>query len=86
MDISNLFFIFAQNNIKMQRYPKDPDLAGIYVKRCKCGARPSIDRIPLGQDIWWIGCNCGRIGESSIDKQEAIDNWNNNKLSQYAEN
>lgn len=62
---------------------KDPELRGIYVKRCKCGARPYFDRI----DPWllsrgcWIQCPCGRTGESGSTKQEAIDNWNNNFMS-----
>ena len=64
----------------MDRYYKDPDLTGIYVKRCKCGARPDLDRCPAYITTWWIGCSCGRTGESDIDKQVAIDNWNNNKL------
>lgn len=61
-------------------YPKDPALKGIYAKRCKCGARPYLDRTACGQPVYWISCNCGKTSESSLDKQEAIDNWNNNKL------
>jgi len=61
-------------------YWKDPDLTGIYVKRCKCGARPYLDRCASGLTTWWIACNCGRTGISEIDKDEAISNWNNNKL------
>ena len=64
----------------MERYYKDPDLKGIYVKRCKCGARPHLDRTPIHVNIWWIGCNCGRKGKSDIIKQKAIDNWNNDEL------
>ena len=62
----------------MNRYYKDPELEGIYVKRCKCGARPYYDRIdPLIPSYGcWIACNCGRIGKSGSSKQEAIDNWN----------
>jgi hypothetical protein len=63
-----------------ERYYKDPELKGIYVKRCKCGARPYIDRIAIVPTPWWIQCNCGRTGESDTDKQVAIDNWNNDKL------
>jgi len=62
------------------RYPKDPALKGIYVKRCKCGARPYYDRIAIVPQPQWIACNCGRIGKNSIDKQEAINNWNKDIL------
>ena len=62
------------------RYYKDPMLEGIYVKRCKCGARPYYDRCPGGGITYWIGCECGRTGESDIDFNVAIDNWNNDKL------
>ena len=58
-------------------YWKDPVLKGLYVKRCKCGARPSHDRIAIGNPPQWIGCACGRTGKSSTDLQKAIDNWNN---------
>ena len=64
----------------MEKYPKDKELKGIYVKRCKCGARPYLDRIVIYPTPFWIACNCGRIGESDTDKQEAINNWNNDKL------
>lgn len=63
-----------------EKYHKDPELKGIYVKRCKCGTRPYIDRIAIVPTPWWIKCECGRTGKSDIDKQKAIDNWNNNKL------
>ena len=65
---------------EMERYPKDEALTGIYVKRCKCGARPYLDRIAIYPTPWWIACNCGRIGKSDIDKDIAIENWNNDKL------
>jgi len=64
----------------MKNYPKDPDLKGIYVKRCKCGARPYYDRIAIVPMPQWIQCNCGRIGKSDFDKQVAINNWNSDKL------
>lgn len=63
-----------------ETYYKDPNLTGIYVKRCKCGARPYYDRISINPMPQWIKCNCGRTGKSDLDKQTAIDNWNNNKL------
>jgi hypothetical protein len=63
----------------MNSYPKDIALEGIYVMRCKCGARPYHDRIATYPTPQWIKCNsCGRTGESDCDKQTAIDNWNNN--------
>lgn len=65
----------------MDKYPKDPELKGIYVKRCKCGARPYYDRVMTYPISHWIACNCGRTGISDIDKDVAIDNWNKNKLS-----
>lgn len=66
----------------MERYPKDPELEGIYVKRCKCGARPYYDRIdPYASWMGcWIECRCGKVGESGSSKQEAVDNWNNDKM------
>ena len=65
----------------IKEYYKDPDLKGVYVKRCKCGARPYLDRIPLGTfTVWWIACNCGSTGKGDKSKQTAIDNWNNDKL------
>lgn len=64
----------------MERYVKDPELKGIYVKRCKCGARPCHDRCPAAPTTHWIACQCGRTGESDVSKQVAIDNWNNDKL------
>jgi len=60
-----------------ERYYKDPVLKGIYVKRCKCGARPNHDRVASAQPSHWIACSCGRTGKSSLNFQEAIDNWNN---------
>ena len=59
---------------------KDPNLKGLYVKRCKCGARPYFDRISAPPFPKWIACNCGKTGRSDVDKQKAIDNWNNNIL------
>ena len=69
----------------IERYDKDPELKGIYVKRCKCGARPYYDRIAIYPTPQWIACNCGRIGMSNTNKDVAIENWNNDKLeySQY---
>jgi len=67
----------------METYWKDPELKGMYVKRCKCGARPYHDRIAIYPPPQWIGCNCGRTAEASLDKQEAIDNWNNDILSHF---
>ena len=64
----------------MERYYKDPEIRGIYVKRCKCGARPYFDRIAATPFPKWIACNCGRKSESDLNKQAAINNWNNDKL------
>ena len=64
----------------MSSYYKDLDLEGIYVKRCKCGARPYLDRIAIYPTPYWIKCNCDRTGKSDLDKQKAIDNWNNDVL------
>lgn len=64
----------------METYPKDPNLKGIYVKRCKCGARPFYDRIMIGMIPKWIKCNCGRTGKSDIDFDTAVDNWNKDNL------
>lgn len=64
----------------MERYPKDPELKGLYVKRCKCGARPFYDRIAVYPTPKWIKCQCGRTGKSDISKEIAINNWNNNIL------
>ena len=61
-------------------FDKDPNLEGIYVKRCKCGARPYLDRVASAGGGQWIACNCGAIGESGITKEEAIDNWNNGNI------
>lgn len=65
---------------EIKSYPKDPELKGLYVKRCKCGARPYYDRVASGSGGKWIACNCGKTGKSALTKQEAIDNWNNDKL------
>lgn len=59
---------------------KDPELKGIYVKRCKCGSRPYYDRIATPNGGHWIACNCGKIGESAETKKLAITNWNNNLI------
>jgi len=65
----------------MDRYPKDPELEGIYVKRCKCGARPYYDRICTYPTIHFISCYCcDRMAVGDSDKQKAIDNWNNDNL------
>jgi hypothetical protein len=64
----------------MERYWKDPELVGLYVKRCKCGARPNWDRICIASMPQWIGCRCGRTGKSAYTKQDAIDNWNKDDL------
>jgi hypothetical protein len=64
----------------MERYTKDPKLKGIYVKRCKCGARPHMDNISIGSSPTWIACNCGRGGESDTNIDIAIENWNKDKL------
>ena len=65
----------------MDGYPKDKQLEGIYVKRCKCGARPYMDRIMAGGIPKWLKCDsCGRTSVSDCDKQVAIDNWNNDKI------
>lgn len=62
---------------------KDIELLGIYVKRCKCGNRSYYDRIYPGPPLrsCWLKCdNCGRVGNTALSKEEAIFNWNNNKL------
>ena len=61
---------------------KDPELKGIFVRRCKCGDRPYYDRTYPGPPtrICWIACNCGQIGEGAFSKEECIENWNNNKM------
>ncbi len=64
----------------MDRYWKDPELKGVYVKRCKCGARPYYDRISIYGGGRWLACNCGRVGESGETKQDAINNWNKDKI------
>lgn len=65
----------------MISYPKDKEFEGVYVKRCKCGARPYWDRIasPFTSG-GWVACNCGRSGKTGLTKDEAIQNWNNDKL------
>jgi len=54
---------------------RDPLLRGVYVRRCKCGCRPYLDRV-IGRN-WWIACNCGRFGIVGCDILQAIKNWNN---------
>lgn len=64
---------------------KDPELKGIYAKRCKCGARPMYDRICTSPKIHFLKCSnyptCKRWAVGDSDKQVAIDNWNNDILS-----
>lgn len=69
--------------MRIERYFKDPELKGIYVKRCKCGARPYYDRCFISTIPQWIACNCGRTGKSVSNKETAIFNWNNDILKQY---
>lgn len=65
----------------MERYSKDKEFEGIYVKRCKCGARPHWDRVssPFCSG-GWVACNCRRVGLNAETKDEAIKNWNEDKL------
>ena len=63
-----------------ERYPKDPKFEGIYVKRCKCGARPYHDRIYGFSCSQWVSCGyCGRTGKSGTFK-EAVENWNTDNV------
>lgn len=79
-----MIWTFLFNNLIMQeKYYKDPELEGIYVKRCKCGARPYYDRIAVYPTPQWIKCRCGRTGKSALSKDDAIDNWNTDKMSYY---
>lgn len=64
----------------MERFHKDEKFKGIYVRRCKCGARPHWDRLCDGYPLQWVACNCGRTAESEFKLQLAIDNWNNGKI------
>lgn len=65
----------------MESSYKDPELKGLYVRRCKCGKRPQYDRIDPCSDMGsWIVCVCGREGESGSDKDAAIKNWNDGKF------
>lgn len=61
---------------------RDPELRGVYVKRCKCGKRPQYDRVDPCMPSYgcWITCICGKEGLSGSSKTEAIDNWNDGKL------
>lgn len=68
------------NQELIYRNEKDPALKGIYVRRCKCGGRPYLDRIAIVPTPWWLKCNCGAWGKSGMSKEEAIQNWNENKL------
>ena len=61
---------------------KDENLKGIYVRRCKCGERPYLDRIYGYSSNYWIACNCGYRGEVGT-KEEAIDNWNKGKIEKW---
>ena len=49
----------------MDRYPKDEQLTGIYVKRCKCGARPYMDRVMSG-GVHLSGLNVTIVVEPGI--------------------
>ena len=64
----------------MERYPKDEKLTGIYVKRCKCGARPYSDEVAIGSRPTWIACNCGRQTKSFPTLEKAIEAWNSDDL------
>ena len=64
----------------METYPKDPELKGIYVRRCKCGARPYFDRDVSPPVSMWVKCNCGVMAEIAFSKIKAIENWNNKKF------
>lgn len=60
---------------------KDPLLSGFYVKRCKCGCRPYSDRTATPGGAWWLTCeNCDKESEAAATLQEAIENWNTDKL------
>lgn len=67
---------------KTNQITKDPALANIYVRRCKCGERPYYDRIleEIPSYGCWVQCTCGLVGESGSSKKEAIDNWNAGKI------
>jgi hypothetical protein len=77
---SYIRIILYKKKCMIEKYHKDPNLKGVYVKRCKCGARPYLDRISISPTPWWIACNCGRTGKSDTDKKEAINNWNQDNL------
>ena len=66
----------------IERYRKDPKLNNIYVKRCKCGARPYSDRMLFpSYTLYWIQCNyCNKSSVSDISLKKTISNWNNDKL------
>lgn len=64
----------------MSTFYKEPELKGISVKRCVCGERPYHDKIGKSPTPQWIQCICGRTGKSDLNKQVAIDNWNNDIL------
>jgi len=64
---------------RLETYTKDPVFSGIYVKRCKCGARPYYDRI-YPNFSHWVACRCGVKGKSDKNLLKAIENWNNGSL------
>ena len=61
---------------------RDPELRGVYVRRCKCGKRLQFDRIdPYAHWMGcWITCICGRTAKSGDSKESASENWNNNYI------
>lgn len=72
------------NEELISRNAKDPDLKGIYVRRCKCGGRPYLDRIAIVPTPWWLKCNCGYSGESGDSPEEAAKFWNEKKRIKYS--
>ena len=71
------------NEELISRNAKDPDLKGKYVRRCKCGGRPYLNRIAIVPTPWWLACNCGWIGESGDSPDEAIKFWNEKERKKY---
>lgn len=56
--------------------PKDPLLKGIYVRRCKCGDRPHLDRL-WGLGAWWLTCyKCKNTCITGDSIESAAENWN----------
>ena len=48
---------------------------------CECGGQPYVDRCPIAGPIpYWVACNCGKTGISELNRDKAIENWNNNIL------